>query len=183
MMVTLLVSACSSGSTATELPANVTSRFQGTYENTTGSQMGTVTIDIVETADGTVSGNIIFESEGSNCLRNAPVTGNSTGFNLSLTADQSGFLFTTTVTNTNPNTGFSSTTTTISTTGRVGSSMVTNTDGTTTSTVTTSEDTTGTLNMTFTITNSGANLGGTYVVNGNTCSNQSGSGNMTLSRV
>ncbi|MEM7361260.1 MAG: hypothetical protein AAF431_19405, partial [Pseudomonadota bacterium] len=169
------------GSTQTELPANVTSRFQGTYENTTGSQMGTVTIDIVETPDGSVTGNIIFQSSGSNCLRNAPVTGTSTGFNLSLTADQAGLLFTTTVTVTTAS-GFSSETVTISTTGRVGSTSVTNSDGSTTSTVVTSEQTTGTLNMTFTITNNGANLGGTYVVSGNTCSNQSGSGDMTLIR-
>ena len=52
----------------------------------------------------------------------------------------------------------------------------------TSSASTPSEQSTGTLNMTFTITNNGANLGGTYVVNGNTCSNQTGSGSMNLTR-
>jgi len=180
IMVALLVSACSSGSTATELPQNVTSRFQGTFDNTTGSQSGTVTIDIVETA-GTVTGNIIFESSGSNCLRNAPVTGNTTGFNLSLAADQAGQLFTTTTTTTSSS-GSTSTTVRTSTSGRVGTTSSTSSSGSSESVVTTAEDVTGTLNMQFTITNGGANIGGTYVTDGNVCSNATGSGNMSLVR-
>jgi uncharacterized protein YceK len=180
--VALLVSACSSGSTATELPQNVTSQFKGTYQNTPGTQNGTLTLDIVENAAGVVTGNLIFVAgTPSNCLTNAPVNGTSSGFNLSLSADQSGEVFTTTITTTSTS-GSTSTTTTTSRTGRVGTESFTNSDGSSRSETTTVEDTTGTLNMQFSITNNGNNLGGTYVVDGNTCSNQTGSGTMSLTK-
>ena len=182
LIAVLLVSACSSGSTATELPQNVTSLFRGTYQNTPGTQTGTITLDIVENVAGAVTGNIIFVATGNNnCLTNAPVTGTSSGFNLSLTGDQSGEIFTTTITTTSAG-GSTSTTTRTSREGRVGTESFTNSDGSSRSETTTVEDTSGTLNMQFSISNNGNNLGGTYIVDGDTCSNATGSGTMTLTR-
>jgi hypothetical protein len=183
LVAALLVSACSSGSTATELPQNVTSLFRGSYQNTPGTQNGTITLDIVEDASGVVTGNIIFvAAANNNCLTTAPIaSGNSNGFNLTLTADQSGEIFTTTITTTSTS-GSTSTTTRTSRTGQVGTESFTNSDGSSGSETTTVVNSSGTLNMQFTISNGGNNLGGTYVVNGNTCSNQTGSGTMTLTK-
>lgn len=181
LIATLLVSACSSGSTATELPQNVTSLFTGSYQNTAGTQSGAITLDIVENAGG-VTGNLIFVAAGdNNCLSNASVSGTSNGFNLSLTADQSGEVFTTTITTTSTS-GSTSTTTTTSRAGQVGTESSTNSDGSARSEATTVEDTGGTLNMQLSISNAGNNLGGTYIVDGNTCANQTGSGTMTLTK-
>ena len=182
LIATLLVSACSSGSTATELPQNITSLFKGSYQNTPGTQSGTITLDIVEDASGGVTGNLIFVAAGNNnCLTNASVSGTSSGFNLSLTADQSGEIFTTRITITSTS-GSTSTTTTTSRTGQVRTESFTNSDGSARSEATTVVNTSGKLNMQFSISNSGNNLGGTYIVDGNTCSNQTGSGTMTLTK-
>ncbi|MFT7526440.1 MAG: hypothetical protein ACI9LY_001587 [Arenicella sp.] len=182
LIATLLVSACSSGSTATELPQNITSLFTGTYQNTPGTQSGTMTLDIVEDTAGGVTGNLIFVPAGNNnCLTNTPVSGTSNGFNLSLTGDQSGEVFTTTITTTSTS-GSTSTTTTTSRTGQVGTESFTNSDGSARSEVTSVVNTSGTLNMQFSISNDGNNLGGTYIVDGDTCSNQTGSGTMTLTK-
>lgn len=177
-----LVSACSSGSTATELPQDVTSIFRGSYENTPSTQSGNITLDIQETTGGVVSGNIIFTSAGdNNCLTNTTVSGTSSGFNLNLSGDQSGEVFTTTITTTSSS-GSTSSTTRTSRTGQVGTQSFTNSDGSARSETTTLENTTGTLNMQFSISNGGNNLGGTYIVDGNVCSNQTGSGTMSLSK-
>jgi uncharacterized protein YceK len=182
LIVALLLSACSSGSTATELPQNITSLFKGSYQNTPGTQSGTMTLDIVEDTAGGVTGNLIFVAAGNNnCLANTSISGTSSGFNLSLTGDQSGSVFTTTITTTSTS-GSTSTTTTTSRTGQVGTASFTSSDGSARSETTTVVNTSGTLNMQFSISNSGNNLGGTYIVDGNTCSNQTGSGTMTLTK-
>lgn len=136
LAVALLTSACSSGTTVADLPANVTGRYLGTFQNTPDTQSGTIALTIAEADGGVVTGNIIFESDGDNCLGNNVVTGTSTGFQLALTSPQEG-------------------------------------EG---------EDAAGVLNMQFTISNSGNNLGGSYVVTGETCSDGTGSGLMTLRR-
>lgn len=182
LIAALLVSACSSGSTATELPQNVTSTFLGSYQNTPNTQSGTITLDIQESTGGAVSGNIIFVSAGNNnCLTNTTVSGTSSGFNLNLSGDQSGEVFTTTITTTSAS-GSTSTSTRTSRTGQVGTESFTNSDGSARSETTTVETTSGTLNMQFSISNGGNNLGGTYIVDGNVCSNQTGSGTMTLTK-
>jgi hypothetical protein len=192
----LTISACSSGSTVTESPANVTSRFQGTFQNTPNTQSGSVIIDIIEDASGGISGNIIFQASGNNCLRNAPISGNSSGFNMNLTAPQAAELFTTEITlteadteETDPETGAVTVTpgevisvrTVTSNSGVVGSSTTTLSNGDIESRQTIQSDITGDLNITFAIGNNGSSLGGTYVVTGQTCNNSDGSGSMNLS--
>ena len=193
----LTISACSSGATVTEAPANVTSRFQGTFQNTPNTQSGTVVIDIIEDTGGGISGNIIFESNGSNCLRNAQISGNSSGFNMNLSAPQAALLFTTLVTVTEADTeetdpltmivtvtpgAVISTRTVLSNAGVVGTSTRTLSNGDIETRATTQSNVTGELSITFAISNAGSTLGGTYVVTGESCSNSTGSGSMNLSR-
>jgi hypothetical protein len=186
----LLMVGCSSGTTVSDLPQNVTNRYVGTFQNTPGTQNGSIQLDLIETA-GVVSGNVIFTSSGANCLRNAPVSGNSTGFNIALEAAQSATLFTITTTVTIPaETADDGTvtparvTTTIrtSTSGTVGTTLSTASDGTTTQVATSEGVEMGTLRMQFAVSNSSNTLNGTYIVEGTTCSNQTGSGSMTLNR-
>ena len=187
VLFSMLVVACSSGTAVTELPQNVTSRFSGTFQNTPGSQNGTLTIDIVESATGVITGNIIFTSSASNCLRNAPVNGTSNGFNVSLSAAQNRVEFVETTTVTRPGTEEMPTpvvTTTIRKleNGQAGTTTTTAGDGTTTVVVTVENALSATLNMQFAVSNNGNTLSGSYVTDGNTCSNQTGSGSMNLSR-
>jgi len=205
-MITLaiLTIGCSSGTTVSDLPSNVTSRFVGTFVNTPNTQNGTVTLDLAET-DGSVSGNVIFESSGSNCLKNATVSGNNTGFNMNLTAEQVSRQYTIVITLREPDVVTDTTTgeppvTTTTTTpgaiistrtikssgGSVGETNRTLSNGNVENRVTTVADVTGTLSMQFAVTNSGNSLSGTYVITGTTadltCSNSTGSGTMTLNR-
>ena len=189
LVLTMLVAACSSGTTVSETPSNVTSRFQGTFANTPGTQSGTVILDIQEDTAGNVTGNIIFQASGDNCLQNATVAGETTGFSLNLNAPQTivEFTITTRVVESDSVTGQSTERTTVrkSDTGTVGTTTTTTVSGTvtrTTTVTTTSTDLTGTLTIQFTSSNGGNNLSGTYTVSGNTCSNPTGSGNMNLSR-
>lgn len=186
----VLVSACSSGTTVSDVPSNVTSRFVGTFQNTPGTQSGNVTLDILENDSGAVSGNIIFTSSGANCLSTSTVSGTTSGFTVSLSSPQSGdrFQITTTVVETD-NTTMTSTTVSVTTvnssSGTEGTTVSESTSGnitTTTTRVTTRVAVMGTLNIQFTSSNGGSTLSGTYTVSGDTCSNQTGSGTMTVSR-
>lgn len=195
LSIAMLAAGCSSGTTVADLPSNVTSRFVGTFNNTPGSQNGTVIID-VQDVNGVVSGNIIFESDGDNCLRNATVDGQSTGFNLNLTADQSGREFTTTITEREPSTETTdedgnpvtlpgeviSIIEVKSSSGTVGTFNSTLANGNEVERVTTVADVAGNLNMQFTITEAGNSINGTYTTTGSVCSNGTGSGRMSLSR-
>ena len=179
LLFTLLLAACSSGTTVSDSPQNVTSRFQGTFQTTVAGESGSVTIDLIENASGDITGNIIFTSNGSICLRNSTVNGSSTGFNIVLGAAQEYELFTITTTVTSPSGSSSSTTITTSLSGTAGTVTTTDSNGTTT-VVTSSEVLSGTLNMQFVIGNNGTNINGTYTVSGNTCTNSTNSGTMNL---
>lgn len=202
LSIAMLAAGCSSGTTVADLPSNVTNSFRGSFQNSPGTQRGTVVIDIVDT-NGVVSGNIIFATQDdvSNCLRNAAVTGTSTGFNLNVTADQTGQQFTTTITERGPDvettttstSGVETTTTTageliseivvLSSSGQEGTFITTLGNGNVVTRVTTAaSQVSGTLNMQFTISNQGNTIAGTYTTTGDICSNQTGSGTMTLSR-
>ena len=182
LMLVLLVSACSSGTTVSDLPQNVTSLFRGTFQNNPGTQNGSVTLNIVEDAAGNITGNITFSANGNNCLSNAPVTGNSNGFNLAVSADQSREEFTITTTITDNN-GLQTVSVRTASNGTVGTVSTQNSDGSSRVEVTSQNaDLTGVFQVQFAISNNGSTLSGTYVVDGNTCSNQTGSGVMNLSR-
>ncbi|GAA6139643.1 hypothetical protein NBRC116583_33900 [Arenicella sp. 4NH20-0111] len=182
---------CSSGSSEAPIPASVTNRYQGTFQNTPGTQSGSVSLNLSEDTARAVTGNIIFTSDGSNCLRNATVTGTTTGFNFDLTASQAGELFTTTTTITRTELDDAgaevvtteSITVRESTTGTVGTVNRDLGGGRNSSAVTTSAGVTGNLNMQFNIGNNGATLQGTYVTDGDICSNNTGSGVMSLNRI
>lgn len=179
LLVASLVTACSSGTTVSPLPANVTQLFQGTFQNNPGTESGTVTLNIQEDASGVISGTITFNASPNPCLRNSTVAGNSNGFNLSFTADQTRDVFTivTTVSNSN---GVVSESTRTSSNGTPGT-VTTTTGGQTTAVVTTVASAAGVLNATIAISNNGSTLSGTYFVDGEACSNQTGSGTMNLS--
>lgn len=178
---------CSSGSSEAPIPASVTDRYQGTFQNTPGSQSGSMTLNLSEDTARAVTGNVIFTSDGSNCLRNATVTGTTTGFNFDLLAVQSGDLFTTTTTITETDsdgvTTIESVTTRESSSGTVGTVNRDLGGGRNSSAVTTSASVAGNLSMQFNIGNNGATLQGTYVTDGDICSNGTGSGIMTLNRI
>lgn len=197
LMLTIVVTACSSGTTVSELPSNVTNRFQGTFQNTPGTQSGDVTLNITEDAAGNINGNIIFTSAGANCLKNGAVTGTTSGFSVTLEVPQTSeqFSITTVIEETEEiSDGMGgtttvtrpiSTTTRTSSTGTVGVVVSTSVSGNitrTTTTTTTQADTTGTLTILFTSSNGGAALNGTYTVSGETCSNATGSGTISVSR-
>ena len=183
----LSLAACSSGTTVSDVPQNSTDRFTGTFQSTDNSQNGSVTLNIVETT-GTVTGNIIFTANGQTCLSDSSVSGTSTGFNLTLTADQSTQIFTIVTTiNEAPTTDANGTTTqgaqiststSTSTSGQVGTSTVTNSDGTVTTTTTTESSQSGTLSLQLAL--NGNNLSGTYVVSGQSCTGQANSGSLNL---
>jgi hypothetical protein len=183
----MLAAGCSSGTTVADLPSNVTNSFRGTFQNTPGTQRGTVIIDIQD-VNGVVSGNIIFTSEGDNCLRNSAVNGSSTGFNLNLVADQTGREFTSIITEReapDENGGEGPLVSSIevrSSSGTVGTFVTTLGNGNVVTRVTTVADVTGNLNMQFTIANSGSTISGTYTTDGSVCSNGTGAGSMNLSR-
>jgi len=188
LSIAMLAAGCSSGTTVADLPSNVTSRFSGTFQNTPNTQSGGVTIDIQD-VDGVVSGNIIFNAGGDNCLRNSTVTGNSSGFNLTLTAEQAGQRSQVTLTEREPNTPEGAEGALVSETvffvvgGAQGTSITTLSNGNILTRVTDAPmETMGTLNMQFTIANGGNDLNGTYTTTGDICSNQTGSGTMNLSR-
>ena len=179
LIFTLLLAACSSGTTVSDLPQNVTSRFQGTFQTTVAGESGSVTIDLIEDAGGGITGNIIFTPNGSSCLRTSTVAGSSTGFNIVLGADQAYELFTITTTVTSSG-GSVDTTVTTSLSGTLGTVTSTDSNGAVTTVVTTSEELAGILNMQFVIGNNGTNINGTYTVSGNTCTNSTNSGTMNL---
>ncbi|HAU68653.1 MAG: hypothetical protein P8I38_01325 [Arenicella sp.] len=89
LVIAFTMTACSSGTTVSPEPINLTGLYKGTFTNTDENSTGTITLNIAESIDGTtVSGNIIFESDDTNCLSNGPITGTISGFSLALTADQ-----------------------------------------------------------------------------------------------
>lgn len=80
------IAACSSGTTVSDAPISFSGVFAGTFENTPGTQSGTLTINMVESTDGTsVTGTVIFDSERANCLLNGTISSSSiSGFSISI---------------------------------------------------------------------------------------------------
>lgn len=188
--LTAILVGCSSGSSEAPVPASVTNRYEGTFQSTNGFESGTIVLNLSET-DSTVTGNVIFTSNGASCLRNATVEGTTTGFNFNLDAEQSRQIFTieTTITRTVVDADGSETEETESVTTRESSSGTEGTverdlgGGRRSVTTTTSRTLSGTLNMQFNIGDNGNVLSGTYVSTGDTCSNGTGSGVMNLTRI
>ena len=179
LLVASLVAACSSGTTVSPSPANVTQLFQGTFQNNPGTESGSVTLNIIDDGNGNISGTITFNAAPNPCLRNATVNGNTSGFNMTFTADQARDIFTI-VTTVSDSDGVVSVSTRTAATGTAGT-VTTTSGGQTTQVVTSVITATGTLNATMAISNNGNTLSGTYVVDGDACSNQTGSGTMNLS--
>lgn len=97
LLLVLLVSACSSGSTVADTPFNITGLFSGTYESNSSPTIndvrtsGRFTLNIVESDSGVISGNILFENDlnviNNGCVFNALVNGFTSGFSVALTAE------------------------------------------------------------------------------------------------
>ena len=213
LVLALFLTACSSGSSETPIPTNVTSQFSGRYQSNNNLDRGTATIDLFEAADGLmVIGNLIFQTDpgviNTLCLRNTTVASSvNNGFNLNIQgnpvtvtiefADEDDIftIVTTTTPPDNPDTDIDESVPTISTsisrTGVPGTQQQVLPDGTVIETVTTREDGDegesadfmGSVNMQLAISNEGNTLSGTYVVDGNLCSKQTGAGTITLNRV
>ena len=203
LTILLLVAACSSGSSVAPTPTNVTSNFTGNYQSNNNLDSGTVTLDQIENSDaGTVAGNIIFQPNpgvaSTSCLQNTTVAaGTNNGFNISITSNEitntinDGFVIVTTTTiPDNPNTpdvdeSATNVSTVNSSTGVVGTQTTTQANGVVVTQVTTEAmgiELTGTINITLAISNEGNTLSGTYVTTGDICSNNTGTGEMTLNR-
>lgn len=187
LAVTVLLAACSSGTTVADLPQNVTSQFTGTFQSLNNAQSGTIILDLVEppTADGAgaVTGNLIIQSSGALCLANGTLEGTSTGFNLSLTSSQTragGFIVTTTTTSAS-----GSNTVTVEMVASGVEGTVTSDDGNgnvTTVETAAADELSGDITFQLAISNGGDTLSGTYTVDGDLCSNATGTGNLTVNR-
>lgn len=88
-VMALFLSACSSGTTVSDTPINLTGKYTGSFENQEENDEGTVIIDLVEDNAGVFSGIAQFIDSG--CLVNGTVTsGTVTGFSVTIVIDQSG---------------------------------------------------------------------------------------------
>lgn len=88
LAMTLLLAACSSGSTVAPQDVTLNGVFTGTFENTDGNQGGTATFNFSQATDSTaVSGNAIFDTTTlvNTCLVNGTFTGTNNGANLTIT--------------------------------------------------------------------------------------------------
>jgi hypothetical protein len=82
-VMTLFLVACSSGTTVSDSPNNLTGTYTGTFENQEGTDKGTVILDLVEDNDGNFSG--IAQFVDSLCLVNSTIASGSTvGFSVRL---------------------------------------------------------------------------------------------------
>ncbi len=190
LAMTVLLAACSSGSTVAPLPSTVNSQFTGSFVNQNNSQAGTIRLDIAETDAGAVTGNVIIESTGfGRCIANGTVTGVNNGFNLNLMSEQARRRFVVTTTRTrvtgmddmgNPITATSESVRFSDT--RVSPSSSSDGRGNSTDVTVAEEDVTGTINFQFAISNNGNTLSGTYTTSDDLCSNSTGTGEATLNR-
>jgi len=213
IVLALVLTACSSGSSEAPVPTNVTAQFSGSYQSNNGLDRGTATIDLFESPDGLmVIGNLIFQASpgvgNALCLRNTTVANSvNNGFNLNIdgnpisvivsAADEEDLfeIVTTTTPVDDPDTDVDESVPTITTviarSGVPGTQQRVLADGTVIETVTTliegeeGEEVTltGAINIQLAISNEGNTLSGTYVVDGNLCSNSTGAGTITLNRV
>jgi len=94
LAMTLLLAACSSGSTVAPQEISLNGVFSGTFENTAGDQDGTATFNLSQIANATeVTGNAIFDTTTVNtCLVNGTITaGINSGASVTLTVGNTNF--------------------------------------------------------------------------------------------
>jgi hypothetical protein len=89
LAISLLLAACSSGSTVAPQEVTLTGVYTGTFSNTEGTDEGTATFNLSQVSGSTtVTGNAIFENDGgNNCLINSTVSGTNNGATVTLTID------------------------------------------------------------------------------------------------
>jgi len=190
LALAILLAACSSGSTVAPLPATINSQFAGTFTSQNGADAGSIRLDVVESDAGAISGNLIINSTGTGrCLRNGRVSGSNNGFNLNLmvTLAANRFRVTTTTTTTTTNPDGTAGTPMVSTTTRFSDTEVSpssTTNGDTMIVVTVEPaNLSGNANFQLAISNNGNTISGTYLVDGDICSSNTGTGEVTLNRI
>jgi hypothetical protein len=131
LCLTLLLAACSSGSSVSEIPPNTSGLYRGPFESSNERDKGVMILNIAEDEGGNIEGTIQFEFTTTDltCLINSTIEGTIDGFAVRLGSPQGE----------------------------------------------------GTLTMQLTASTNA--LTGTYVTTGAPCSNFSGSGAITLTRV
>lgn len=86
-VMTLFLAACSSGTSVSEEPNNLTGNYSGSFQNQENTDSGTAQINIVENSAGAFTGFAQFLD--SKCLVNGPiVSGNTVGFAVTLNISQ-----------------------------------------------------------------------------------------------
>ena len=96
LAMTLLLTACSSGSTVAPLDISLNGSFSGSFANTDGNQEGTAVLNLSQLAGSQdITGNGIFDitvgSTSNVCLLNGTVTGTNSGASVSLTIQNANF--------------------------------------------------------------------------------------------
>ena len=97
LATTLLIAACSSGSTVAPLPFTINGAYSGTFSNTDGNQQGTAVINVSQVdIDAEETGNGIFDitvgSTSNVCLLNGTIeNGANNGSSASLTIANANF--------------------------------------------------------------------------------------------
>jgi len=132
LCITLLLAACSSGSSVAEIPPNISGLYRGEFESSNERDAGTMIMNLAQdTSDDSIQGTLQFEFTETDltCLINSTIEGTIDGFAVRLESPQGGGM------------------------------------------------------ITFQMTASDTALTGTYVTSGEPCSNFSGSGSITLTRV
>jgi len=87
VIATVLIG-CSSGSSSSPEPQNVTGRYEGSFQNTDNTQNGTAVFNLVQGQNATtITGSALFSVDGRNniCLISGAIeNGTITGFNVML---------------------------------------------------------------------------------------------------
>jgi hypothetical protein len=82
-VMTLFLAACSSGTSVSDVPINVTGNYTGTYKNLEDTDDGTVILNLVEDGGGSFSG--IAQFIDNDCLLNSVIqSGTRVGFNIQI---------------------------------------------------------------------------------------------------
>ncbi len=86
VFLVLFVSACSSGTSVSDLPPQVTSStFSGDFITSNNLGAGSIQLDLTDDGSGSISGNLIISNESEPaCICTSEVTGTQTGFDLIL---------------------------------------------------------------------------------------------------
>ena len=93
LATTLLLAACSSGSTVAPLPISLNGLYTGSFENTDGTQDGTATFNLIQQGSSSeITGNAVYDTNTINtCLLNATVEGTNSGASATLTIGETNF--------------------------------------------------------------------------------------------